>query len=166
MPKVNDSATTWTATGDLPDEGVTPVSVCLSSDLGSLGARDALRRDYSWGSEGTVVGANVIGVFDSSVEAKSAYETFAQWLNGCSWGTSHGPTDVTVPAGEAGWWWVGHDNGDSSGQIEVVGLVRRAATVSVVVWRQDGQDLVYETDPMAPVLQTAAGRLQADPAES
>jgi hypothetical protein len=165
MPQVNDSATTWTATGDLPDEGVTPVSLCLPGDLASLGAGDTLRRDYTWGSEGTVTGANVIGAFDSADEARSAYETFAQWLDGCSWGTPHGPTEVSLPAGEAGWWWVGHDNGDSSGQIEVVGLVRRARTVSVVVWRQDGQDLVYETDPMAPVLQAAAARL-ADTAAS
>ena len=164
MPKVNDSATTWTATGDLPGRRESPASVCVSGDLASLGAAAAVRRDYTWGADGTVAGASVVGVFDTSAEAGSAYDTYARWLSGCSWGTAHGPTDVSVPSGVSGWWWIGHDNGDSSGQIEVVGLVRRAAAVAVVVWRQNGQDLSYDTDPMAPVLRAATDRLAADAA--
>ncbi|MGH3488334.1 MAG: hypothetical protein ACRDP8_10550 [Actinopolymorphaceae bacterium] len=158
MPKVNDSATTWSASSTTEDEG-SAASVCQSADLASLGASATVRREFTWGSAGTVTGVNVVGAFASAADATAAYDTYSGWLEGCSWGTPHGPTDVSVSAGAATWWWFGHDNGDSSGEIEVVGLVRNGASLSVVVWHQGGQDFIYDTDPMAPVLQASAARL-------
>jgi hypothetical protein len=160
MPKVNDSATTWTTTGTSDGEGATKASVCQTGDLAGLGASESIRRDYTWGTEGTVTGVNVVSAFGSPADATAAYDTYTSWLEGCAWGTAHGPTAVSA-AGDstASWWWFGHDNGDSTGEIEVVGLVRTGALLSVVVWHQGGQDFIYETDPMAPVLKASADRL-------
>ncbi|MEQ7010008.1 hypothetical protein ABN028_27905 [Actinopolymorpha sp. B17G11] len=159
MPKVNDSSNTWSATGTSEDEGATPTSVCQSGDLASLGASAAVRRNFDWGTDGTVTGVNVVGAFASEADATAAYDTYTSWLGSCTWGTPHGPTDVTVSGGTASWWWFGHDNGDSTGEIEVVGLVRTGALLSVVVWHENGQDFIYDTDPMAPVLKASADRL-------
>jgi hypothetical protein len=159
MPKVNDSANTWAATGTSDGEGATPASACQSGDLASLGATSAVRRNFDWGTDGTVTGVNVVGAFGSGADATAAYNTYSSWLEGCTWGTPHGPTDVSVSAGAATWWWFGRDNGDSTGEIEAVGLVRTGALVSVVVWHENSQDFIYDTDPMAPVLQASADRL-------
>lgn len=158
MPQVNDSEFTWSG-GDATSGEGSPASVCQSAGLAGLGATEAMRRDFTWGPDGTVTGTNVVAVFSSAAEASSAYDAYTGWLSGCSWGTPHGPTDVGVEAGAASWWWVGHDNGDETGETEVVGLARNGAALSVVVWHQDGQDLIYESDPMAPPLRAASARL-------
>ncbi len=161
MPTVNDSELTWSGDQGAPGEGTATASVCQSADLAGLGGQAAVHRTFTWGTDATVTGVNVVSVFGSAADASAAYDTFAGWLGDCAWGTSHGPTEVTVPAGAASWWWVGHDNGDETGEVEVVGLARNGAALSVVVWHQQGQDLTYDSDPMAPPLQASADRLTA-----
>ncbi|WP_026257387.1 hypothetical protein [Actinopolymorpha alba] len=159
MPKVNDSEVTWSTIDSSDGEGSTPASVCQAGDLTSLGAVDTVRRDYTWGPDGTVSGTNVVGVFKSSDEASAAYDAYADSLSGCTWGSQHGPTDGSVTSGTASWWWFGHETADGSGEIEVVGLVRNGPALSVIVWHQGGQDLIYDSDPMAPSLQASSDLL-------
>ncbi|MET9018742.1 hypothetical protein ABZV93_02040 [Actinopolymorpha sp. NPDC004070] len=157
MPKVDDSGSSWADAGTSAAEG-SPAAHCQSGDLAGLGAVQTVRRDFTWGAEGTVIGANVVGRFDTGAEAESAYATFRGWLAACAWGQPYGPTSADA-GDQAGWWWFGHDNGDGTGRIEVVGLVRSNAQVSVVVWREDGLDFTYDADPMAATLTATAGRL-------
>ena len=157
MPKVNDSGSTWADAGTSEAEG-SAAAHCQSGTLAGLGAVQSVRRDFTWGPEGTVVGANVVGRFGTDAEAGSAYDTFHGWLAACAWGQPHGPT-ASDAGDQAGWWWFGHDNGDGTGRIEVVGLVRTGAQLSLVVWREDGQDFNYDADPMAATLMSAGDRL-------
>jgi hypothetical protein len=159
MPKVNDTATRWTSTGTEDGEGASPASVCQASDLRGLGAVAAVRRDFTWGPDAQVTGASVVGVFSSAADARAAYSTYVEWLNGCGWGSPHGPNDITVSSGSAAWWWISRELSDGSGEMEIVGLVRRGKAVSVIVWHQAGQDLNYDSDPMEPALQAAWNRL-------
>jgi hypothetical protein len=157
MPMVNDSGVTWADAGTSEAEGPAAAH-CQSGELAGLGAVQSMRRDFTWGAESTVTGTNVVARFETNAEAGSAYDTFHGWLTDCGWGQPHGPT--SSEAGEqAGWWWFGHDNGDGTGRIEVVGLVRTGAQLSVVVWHEDGQDFSYDADPMAATLNSAADRL-------
>ncbi|GAA2754955.1 hypothetical protein [Actinopolymorpha rutila] len=157
MPKVDDSGAGWADAGTSEAEG-SAASHCQSGSLAGLGAVQSVRRDFAWGTEGTVIGANVVGRFGTGAEAGSAYDTFRGWLADCAWGQVHGPTSADA-GDQAAWWWFGHDNGDGTGRIEVVGLVRSNAQLSVVVWREDGLDLNYSTDPMATTLTATADRL-------
>ncbi|MFD2082188.1 hypothetical protein SAMN05421678_101517 [Actinopolymorpha cephalotaxi] len=157
MPTVNDSGSSWADAGTSAAEG-SAAAHCQSGDLAGLGAVQAVRRDFTWGAEGTVTGTNVVGRFGTDADAVSAYDTFRGWLTACGWGQPHGPTSSDA-GDQAGWWWVGHDNGDGTGQIEVVGLVRTGAQLSVVVWHEDGQDFSYGADPMAATLMATADRL-------
>ncbi|HEY8458637.1 MAG TPA: hypothetical protein VIL34_23820 [Actinopolymorphaceae bacterium] len=157
MPVVDDSGLTWSTTATSTGEG-SAVSSCQLGSLTSLKATSAARRDFQWGTDSTVTGTNVVASFATTADAASAYDTFTGWLEGCTWGTPHGPTEVAVDSGEASWWWVGRDDGDT-GAIDVVGLVRRDQVLSVVVWHQTGQDLSYTTDPMAPALRASAQRI-------
>lgn len=158
MPKVNDSSYTWSETGTVDGEG-SPAPVCAESDLASLGAFDSMRRDFDWGPDGTVYGFDTLGVFESSEDAATAYGSYAGWIDGCTWGEVNGPTEVDVEEGQARWWWVGTQTSETSGEIEVLGLVQRGAAVSVVVWHEESMDFNYSSDPMAAPLQAAADRL-------
>lgn len=159
MPKVNDSGTSWTSTGTEDGEGASPASVCQASDLRSLGAVAVARRNFVWGSDAQVAGASVVAVFGSTKEARAASRTYATWLSDCAWGSPHGPNDISVSSGVARWWWIGRELSDGSGEMEIVGLVRRGRAVSVIVWHQAGQDLNDESDPMEPALRAAWNRL-------
>lgn len=162
MPKVNDSADTWSDTGTVDGEGSTNASLCAAGSLAGLGATSVVRRDFAWGQTGsTVIGDNAVGVFETAEDAATALESYSGWVSSCTWadsGTATGPTDVPVEGGTARWWYA-TKAGDPSGEIEVVGLVRRGTALSVVVWHQQGQDFNYETDPMADSLHASADRL-------
>jgi hypothetical protein len=163
MPKVNDSTETWTATGDTDGEGAMNASVCAAGSLAGLGARDVVRRDFSWGPAGsTVVGDNVVGVFETAEDAGNAFDSYASWVAGCAWADSpvSEATEVAVDGGTARWWWAKKATSETTGEIEVVGLVRRGAALSVVVWHQESQDFSHETDPMAASLQASATHLE------
>lgn len=159
MPQVNDSDTRWSPAGTSESEGG-EASVCQAGSVVGLGAIAVVRRDYTWGTEGTVTGTNVVGQFNSAEDAADAYDSYRGWLDGCGWGTPHGPTGLSGVGDAAAWWWFGRENADGSGEIEVVGLVRSGTGLSVVVWREGGQDLIYETDPMAAPLAAAVARLK------
>ncbi|MGW5364271.1 hypothetical protein [Actinopolymorpha pittospori] len=163
MPRVNDSGTSWSSAGTSESEGGN-ASACQTGSLVGLGAIATVRRDYTWGTEGTVTGTNLVGEFDSAEDAADAHASFRGWLDGCGWGTPHGPTEVGGAGDAAAWWWFGRETADGSGEIEVVGLARNGTGLSVVVWREGGQDLSYETDPMADPLAAAAARLK-DPGD-
>lgn len=159
MPKVNDSDFSWTSTGTEDGEGASPASVCQTSDLASLGAVATVRRDFTWGPDASVTGVSVVGVFTSVEDARTAYRTYAEWVSGCEWGSPNEPIDVAVSSGVARWWWIGRELADGSGEMEIVGLVRRGRAVSLIVWHQAGQDLNYDSDPMEPALRAAWNRL-------
>jgi hypothetical protein len=164
MPKVNDSAVdTWADTETIDGEGSTSASVCAAGSLAGLGADAVVRRDFVWGATGsTVTGDNAIGVFETAEDAATALDSYGGWVSSCAWadsGTATGPTEVAVEGGTARWWYAKKTT-ESSGEIEVVGLVRRGTALSVIVWHQQGQDFIYDTDPMAATLQHSAARLQ------
>lgn len=164
MPKVNDSAETWAATGDTDGEGETNASVCAAGGLAGQGARSVVRRDFSWGPSGsTVVGNNVVGVFQTSEDAANAFEAYSGWVSTCTWADEApgDPTEVTVDGGTARWWTAKKAGADSTtGEIEVVGLVRRGTALSVIVWHQEAPDPNYTTDPMVDPLKASATHLE------
>lgn len=164
MPTVNDSTEVWTATGDTDGEGAMNASVCADGSLAGLGARSVIRRDFTWGPDGsTVVGDNVIGVFEDSDSAGSAFESYSGWIESCAWAsaTPEKATEVTVDGGTARWWVAKKASTDTTtGEIEVVGLVRRGTALSVIVWHEESQDFNYMTDPMAASLKSSATRLE------
>ncbi|GAB3421593.1 hypothetical protein [Flindersiella endophytica] len=164
MPTVNDTTETWSATGDTDGEGAMNASVCADGSLAGLGARSVIRRDYSWGPAGsTVVGDNVVGVFETSEAAGTAFDSYSGWIGSCAWANQpqSAATEVTVDGGTARWWVAKKTTSDTTGEIEVVGLVRRGMALSVIVWHQEGQDLNYQTDPMAASLKSSASRLES-----
>jgi hypothetical protein len=163
MPTVNDSTGTWTATGDTNGEGAMNASACAAGSLAGLGARSVVRRDFSWGPAGsTVVGDNVVGVFQTAEDAGTAFDSYAGWVAGCSWADQpvSDATEVAVDGGTARWWSAKKATSDTTGEIEVVGLVRRGTALSVIVWHQESQDLTYATDPMAASLHASATHLE------
>jgi hypothetical protein len=163
MPTVNDSTETWTATSDTDGEGAMNASVCADGSLAGLGARSVIRRDFTWGpADSTVLGDNVIGVFETSEDAGKAFDSYSGWVGACAWANQpmSQATDVTVDGGTARWWVAKKTTSDTTGEIEVVGLVRRGMALSVIVWHQEGQDLTYTADPMAASLKSSAARLE------
>lgn len=157
MYPVNDTAT-WTATGTGSESG--DVSACVPLSLTGVGATAASERTFDWGDD--VTGSNAVGVFDSRADATRARTGMTDAIAGCTWGTANGPNDVALPA-EAGegdsaqWWFIGRSNDDGSGEFEVVAIVQRDATISLVAMRQPGMD--YNADP-APTLVSAWEQLQ------
>lgn len=161
MPAVNE-VQDWTKVGTRS----TRASNAQATPLKDLGFEDKARRDFAIpGGSAT----NVVMTFDNATEAREAYVEIKGWRQHTG---DHVPaggellfTDKTRPVevekGRGAYFSFvfKSDKSSEEGTFEWLGVTRRGAAVSLVVWRVDGQDANYEVDPTIASVQTANAKL-------
>lgn len=129
------------------------VAHCQASTLTALGADSVVRRDYTHSGDPAITGDHVVGTFETDEDAIAAYDSLSTGVGDCDWDSSISePGAVAVDGGSAQWWHIQREGDGTTGESEVIGLVRRGNAVSLVAMYQPG--MTYDDDP-APTLDTA-----------
>jgi hypothetical protein len=130
------------------------VSNAQPEPLAALGATDRARRDFALpGGEAT----SVVLSFDDPAEARDAYREVKTWRRhtgdhvpdaGRLLHTGkHAQVEVASGRGTFFSFVFKSDRSADEGTFEWLGVTRRGAALSLVVWRVGGQDATYEVDP-------------------
>jgi hypothetical protein len=150
-PLGNDWA--WETLGTTAGEGSTPGASCEVTTLATLGAFDVARRDFSGpGTRSDATAGQVIGSFDTIVDARRAYSAMQSWRQTCpSRMQRQGYDAATVShfvhidskADTAGWWSGGftqQSKGSETTWTALTGIATSGTTVTVV-WIETGGKL-------------------------
>ncbi len=141
-------------------------STAQPTALKALGFEDKARRDFTIpGGSAT----NVVLTFADTADAKGAYAEIKGWRSHTGDNVPAGgallftdktrPVDVEAGRGAYFSFVFKKDKNADEGTFEWLGVTRRGDTVSLVVWRIDGQDATYEVDPTIASVQTANAKL-------
>jgi hypothetical protein len=155
------SGWTWETLGTTAGEGSTPGASCEVTPLAALGAFDVARRDFSGpGDRSNATAGQVIGSFDTVVDARRAYDAMGSWRQTCSSRMQRQGYDTATvghfvhidsKADAAGWWpgrFTEHGKGSHSTWTALTGVAISGTTVTVV-WIETGAKLGAPTGDAA-----------------
>lgn len=144
---------TWVTVGTTAGEGSTPGASCEVTTLATLGAFDVARRDFTGpGTRSDATAGQVIGTFDSVLDAQRAYSAMQAWRESCpsvmqrqgyDAATVGHFVDIKSQADMAGWWsgrFTQHSKASDTTWTAFTGIAVSGATVTVV-WIETGEKL-------------------------
>ncbi|WP_182377465.1 hypothetical protein [Nocardioides sp. WS12] len=172
--------TPWRTSETFEGDGQALYNPCQKQALSDLGATNSFTRAFTWGDTEPLGGTGLveqIAEFDSPADARSAYDTFAQWIIDCEI-TDADRTNV-VPEGRA----VALPSGDAviydlnwslepesedpfgdSSYISETGLVLQDDRIAVIAVTINGQDYNFLDEeggtPVKRMIPKAAERLR------
>jgi len=152
---------TWQTVGTTAGEGSTPGASCEVTTLSTLGAFDVARRDFSGpGEHSDATAGQVVGSFDTVVDARRAFSAMQSWRQTCpSRMQRQGYDTATVShfvhieskADAAGWWsgrFTERSGGSDVTWTALTGIATSGSTVTVV-WIETGEKLAATLDDTA-----------------
>lgn len=165
MPGVNQE-TLWTEDGTGPEDAE-GVSDCQKTDLLTIGAEDAIAREFEDEGQNASAG-QVVARFADDKSAWRAHQVVQSWLKTCAERLDDDvrkvskPRAVAIPGGKAHVVLAQHGNRNADEhEFDGIGVVRKGSMLSVIQIDVESQDYNYEPgqEPATRAVKAAAGKL-------